>query len=63
MNGNQQGWTIEPAYGGSWIVRNREGKDIAGGMSEPDARLNAEKEASKLGLPEQNLQRITLDWE
>jgi len=59
----QQGWTIEYTYGGSWIVRNQFGQEIAGGMSEQDARRNAERQAESLGLPKQELLRIKHDWE
>ena len=58
-----QGWTIEYTYGGSWIVRNKHGDEIAGGMSEQDARHDAKRYAASIGLPEQQLLRIKHDWE
>ena len=63
MPENQLGWTIEATYGGSWIVRDEDGVEVAGGMSQQDARHYAKLEAQKRGLPEQKLERITFDWE
>jgi hypothetical protein len=57
------GWTIETSYGGAWIVRNEHGREVAGGMSQSDARHNAREAADRLGLPEQALRRIYFDWE
>lgn len=58
-----KGWTIEPTYGGAWIVRDENGKDVAGDMSEYHATLRAKAAAKKIGLPEQELTRIHFDWE
>lgn len=60
---NQRGWTIEPTYGGAWIVRDENAYEVAGGMSEQDARHYAKLEAQKRGLPEQTLERLKFDWE
>lgn len=43
-------WTIKKTYGGSWEVFDEHGNDIAGGMSEQDARTDALRYAKKKGL-------------
>lgn len=56
-------WTVELTYGGPWIVHDENGAEVAGGMSEQDARAAAKRIAVRRGLTEVQITRVTADWE